>query len=268
MTWLSGMFAIVAFIYASVGFGGGSTYTALLALSETDYQLLPVVSLTCNLIVVVGGVLHFSRAGYIPWARALPICTLSVPLAWLGGRITLPETMFIGLLSLSLLMAGSLLLFDHRFHRRPKPLSSAVTPIPAIDRPSQSFLEMMVGGVIGFLSGLVGIGGGIFLSPVLLLLHWSTARIIAGTASLFILLNSCAGMIGQLQKLGGERIGDITSFWPLFLAVIIGGQVGSRSGVGILPEIWMKRLTAILVLFVGLRLLQRFFSKFEMGLWL
>ena len=260
------MFALVAFIYSSVGFGGGSTYTALLALSETDFQLLPVVSLTCNVIVVIGGVLHFSRAGCIPWARVLPICALSVPLAWLGGRITIPETLFIGLLSLSLLMAGSLLLFDHRFHRRPNPLSSAISAFPAKPQQTKSILEMIIGGAIGFLSGLVGIGGGIFLSPVLLLHNWSTARVIAGTASLFILLNSVAGMIGQMQKLGSDRIGEITTFWPLFLAVIIGGQVGSRLGVSILPEIWMKRLTAILVLFVALRLLQRFFSNLGMGL--
>ena len=251
MSWMPIIFAVVALIYASVGFGGGSTYTALLALADTNYQLLPIVSLTCNLLVVTGGVVHFSRAGTIPWGRALPICALSVPLAWLGGRIAVPETIFIVLLASSLLVAAVLLFVDGRQRNQ--------THIPA--RTQTHALEIIIGGTIGFLSGLVGIGGGIFLSPILLLLNWATARAVAGTAALFILVNSIAGMIGQYQKLGPERVTDITAFWPLFLGVIIGGQIGSRLGAGIMPERWMRRVTAVLIFSVALRLFYRLFAQ-------
>ncbi len=265
MSWLAIMFAIVAVIYASVGFGGGSTYTALLALVETDYQLLPIVSLTCNLLVVTGGTILFSRAGSIPWPRALPLCALSIPLAWLGGRTSVPQSLFVGLLALSLLVSGLLLLIDHRQRPRAQPLSNDLKSITINQRPWHQPVEILIGAGIGFLSGLVGIGGGIFLSPILFLLHWSSARAIAGTASLFILVNSLAGMMGQLQKLGSERAGHVFSYWPLFLAVLVGGQLGTRLGVNILPERWMKRVTATLVLFVALRLFQRLYIQLSAG---
>lgn len=259
MSFLVFLFGIVALIYASVGFGGGSTYTALLVLIETNYTVLPIISLSCNLLVVAGGTFNFARAHAIPWSRAITVCSLSIPLAWLGGRISLPENLFIGLLATSLFLAGTLLLLD--FNQKP---STAPIKKHAYNKTHNTkILEIIMGGGIGFLSGLVGIGGGIFLAPLLYLLHWSNARAIAGTASLFILVNSLAGIAGQVQKLSGDQISTAFSFWPFFIAVIIGGQIGNRLGVSILPERWMKRLTAALVIIVAIRLFIRLSTLLE-----
>lgn len=261
MSLLAGLFLLTALIYASVGFGGGSTYTALLALSETDYAVLPVVSLACNLTVVTGGVIRFARAGQIPWRRAAPLCALSVPMAWLGGYVSVPETAFIALLAGSLLAAGLLMLLERRPEPPPRALGSAATPRALRTEPAGA-REMVTGGGLGFLSGMVGIGGGIFLSPVLHLTRWSAARQIAGTASLFILVNSAAGLAGHLTRLDPARIGDAAAYWPLVLAVLVGGQLGSMLGVRVLSQLWLKRLTAILILFVSARLFVRLISSF------
>ena len=253
------LFAATALLYASVGFGGGSTYTALLALSGTDYRLLPIISLACNVAVVAGGVWRFGRAGAVPWARALPLCAASVPLAWLGGRLVVPEAVFTGLLGGSLLAAGALMLAPPA--RRPAPLGAAVATRPA--RPLR-LTEPALGGALGLLSGVVGIGGGIFLAPVLHLTGWAGARAVAGTASLFILVNSLAGLAGQLSKLAGPGpglapgTGELLGYWPLLLAVVLGGQLGARLGSQVLPPALLRRLTALLVLIVGVRLLFRF----------
>ena len=252
MPGLAILFALTALIYASVGFGGGSSYTALLVLSSTDYQILPLISLACNLVVASGGVWRFAQAGEIPWGRALPLCALSVPLAWVGGTLKVPEALFIGLLGASLFAAGLLLLLSGQ---KTAQSEAAENPRRAGGR------EIAIGGGLGLLSGVVGIGGGIFLAPILHLTRWAGARAVAGTAALFILLNSIAGMLGQVTKLGGEaRLGDAAAYWPLLLAVLVGGQIGSRLGVAILPEIWLRRLTALLVLAVAVRLLLRFFN--------
>ena len=253
MSALAVPFAITALLYASVGFGGGSTYTALLALFGADYRVLPLVSLACNVAVVAGGVWRFGRAGAIPWGRALPLCAASVPLAWLGGRLAVPEAVFIGLLGASLLAAGLAMLAPAP--RRAAALGAAAAPVPKAQAR-----EPVLGGALGLLSGVVGIGGGIFLAPALHLTRWAEARAIAGTAALFILVNSLAGLAGQLTKLSasGDGASGALAYWPLLIAVVLGGQVGARLGAEILPPVLLRRLTAILVLVVGMRLLFRF----------
>lgn len=251
------LFAAAALIYASVGFGGGSTYTALLAASSTDYQVLPIISLACNIVVVTGGVVRFARAGQIPWARALPLCALSVPLASVGGYLSVSEAFFTALLAVSLFAAG-LLLFTQPEKRAAHSLGSAAVPQSAPRHTGA--LDLGLGGGLGLLSGIVGIGGGIFLAPVLHLTDWGKAKAVAGTASLFILVNSLAGMAGQLAKLTPGDVQAATAFWPLLLSVFVGGQIGSRLGVEFLPAIWIRRLTAVLVLTVSVRLLFHFLS--------
>ncbi|MBQ0773020.1 MAG: sulfite exporter TauE/SafE family protein, partial [Sphingomonadales bacterium] len=113
-----------------------------------------------------------------------------------------------------------------------------------------------IGTGIGFLSGMVGIGGGIFLAPILLLTRWSDSRRIAATASVFILVNSIAGLSGQLMKSGLSSGGEaILAYWPLFVGVLLGGQIGSILASKALPEIWIRRLTALLILYVAARIL-------------
>jgi uncharacterized protein len=247
MTWLAPAFFVTALLYASVGFGGGSTYNALLALAGADYRFLPAIALICNIIVVIGGTWRFAREGLVPWRRVLPLVMISAPFAWLGGLTPIRETAFLALLAASLFIAGMSLLLQ----RSGAELAGAMA---RRTRPA----DLLTGAGVGYLSGLVGIGGGIFLAPYLHLTRWAGAKPIAATASVFILVNSVAGLIGQLLKLGGA--GDLPAlqgYWPLALAVLVGGQIGSTLGAKILPPLLVRRATAVLILYVAAQLAWR-----------
>lgn len=245
---LTALFLVVAVAYSAVGFGGGSSYNALLILSGMDYRLVPAIALSCNILVVTGGVVHQSRAGNLSVGDLLPYVLLSVPMAWLGGRLEISEQVFIGLLGFSLLVAAVQMI-----RQRPAPL------VP--HRPgSMRYWTVCagLGGVIGLLAGITGIGGGIFLAPVIYLFRLAPPRTVAGITSAFILVNSIAGLAGQMMKMGGHSpLQGWLDAWPLFIAVIIGGQVGSRLGAYRLPEAWVRRLTALLILYVAIRLVWR-----------
>ncbi len=244
---LAALFFITALLYAAVGFGGGSTYNALLVLHGADYRILPSIALICNIIVVSGGVWRFWRAGHLPVNRLLPWMAASAPAAWVGGRLPISETVFVGVLGFSLLVAGLRLAFE----TRAKIEESRARKAPMV-------VNFAVGGGIGFVSGLAGIGGGIFLAPVLYFLRWGNPREIAGACSLFILINSLFGLGGQVMKLSDlSLVSGLSAYWALLPAVLIGGQIGSRLGsVGLRPNI-IKGLTAVLILYVAARLLLR-----------
>lgn len=236
-------FLVTALLYASVGFGGGSTYAALLALSGLDYRLLPLVVLACNIVVVAGSSVRFARAGITPWRKALVMVALGAPASFLGGLTPIREATFLGLLGASLV------------------LTSLTMLIPAREStdgvPSRTARWMSLAAVpLGYLAGLVGIGGGIFLAPLLHLARWEAARGIAATASLFILVNSLFGLGGQMLKNGPGLFGQaIVAALPLLVAVVIGGQIGGLLAARLLPPRWIRWLTAVLVLVVGARLL-------------
>ena len=237
-------FFVTAALYASVGFGGGSTYIALLALAELDYRLLPVVALVCNIIVVTGATVRFQAAGLIEWRRVLPILALSVPFAWAGGRFAIEREWFLTLLGATLLLSALVM------------VAQPWLTMASGQRVSKARgFAPLAGAGIGFLSGLVGIGGGIFLSPLLHLVRWASPRAIAATASVFILVNSIAGLAGQLAKTGAAVAEPLSSFWPLFVAVLVGGQIGSHLASRRLPESWIRIGTAVLIVYVALRLL-------------
>ena len=219
MLLLAAAFFLTALLYASVGFGGGSTYIALLVLTGVTQGLVPVVAPLCNIIVVTGGTIRYARVGLVPWRRVVPLVAASAPMAYLGGLTPVSETLFVALLAGSLLVAGLLLL---------------VQPVRAIEtaRPASRAGDAALGSAIGYLSGLVGIGGGIFLSPLQHLMRWAGARQIAATASLFILVNALAGLAGQLTKLGTAGLTAIVPFWPLFVAVAIGGRLAATPASG------------------------------------
>lgn len=236
-------FLVTALLYASVGFGGGSTYAALLALSGLDYRLLPLVALACNIAVVTGGTIRFARARLVPWRRALVLVGLAGPASFIGGLIPIGRDAFMLLLGSSLVLTSLTMLIPVAPARVGKPTRFARTvPVAAP--------------VLGFLAGLVGIGGGIFLAPLLHLVRWQGAREIAATASLFILVNSVFGIAGQMLKNGTGLLGAaIEASLPLLFAVVIGGQIGSLMAARLLPPQWIRWLTAVLVLIVGVRLL-------------
>lgn len=242
MLWLAAAFFATALLYASVGYGGGSTYSALLALSGVDYRILPAVTLACNIVVVTGGSIRFARSGITPWRGALMLTGIAAPAAFLGGLTPIAESAFLLGLGASLVLTALTMLLPVR-DREGEP-TRAARWMPLIAAP------------IGYLSGLVGIGGGIFLAPLLHLARWNSARAIAATASLFILVNSVFGLGGQLVKGGGDRLAAAVTFGlPLLLAVAIGGQIGSLLAARLLPGHWIRWLTAALTAWVGVRLL-------------
>lgn len=241
MTWLALLFFLVALIYASVGFGGGSSYTALLTFTGIANQLIPVISLSCNIVVVLGGVWRFWKAGLIDFRRVAPLLLVSAPLAFLGGLTPLKEHIFLLLLGTMLLLSAlALLLPVEKLERRPLP----------------QFAVLGLSGIVGLLAGLSGIGGGIFMAPVLHLIGWADARRIAAFASLYILVNSITGLAGQLIKGGVAAFAEpAATFWPLLFAVLVGGQLGSMIGIKLFSPILLRRITALLVAYAAVRLL-------------
>ncbi len=247
MTILSFLFFIVALLYSMVGFGGGSSYNALLILFDVDYQIYPGIALLCNLIVVTGGCWLFIKRGFLSARLLLPFIITSIPMAHLAGRLTIDKTIFLTTLGIALFISGLVMIFNKRLQER------LITPEK---NPHLWSWGLPIGACLGSLAGLIGIGGGIFLSPILYFLGWGTAKQIAATASGFIFVNSLAGISGQYIKLQEVPSGlnQITEFWPVFIAVLIGGQIGSRlSSTRLSPEL-IQQLTAVLVLYVSLRI--------------
>ncbi len=238
-------FIAVAFLYASVGFGGGSSYTAILIESGLYWELVPPLSLVCNLVVVSGGVYHFARAGHLQLRFAAPLLATSVPAAFLAGYIRLDESVFLQFLGIALFISGTLMLLDRQWSR-------ARASAPQTGRAMRLGLGLILGG----LAGITGIGGGIYLAPVLHLFRLAEAKTVAATCSLFILVNSLAGLAGQLAKLG-QSAAELfnVSFVALPLAVLIGGQLGSRAGARRLNASMIRRLTGLVILVVSIRLL-------------
>jgi uncharacterized protein len=245
---LAAAFFVTAALYASVGFGGGSTYTALLTLGGVDFSILPAVSLICNVIVVGGGAVRYIRAREVDWARVLPLVLVSAPFALLGGLTPIKQDTFALILALALLVAGLLLLFQQKTEASTAPRNKA------------SAFDYLAGAGTGYLAGLVGIGGGIFLAPILHFTRWGSPRAIAATACLFILVNSLAGLIGQATKLGASGISGLTDYWPLAIAVLIGGQIGSFASLKLLSQNLVRRATGLLILYVAGQLLWKLAS--------
>ncbi len=236
-------FFITALLYASAGFGGGSSYLALLAISGLPPGTIRPIALICNLVVTGQGSWSFARAGITPWRRAFPLVIASVPAAFLGGRVELPRQQYLLLLGMLLLVAALLMLFKK---------STAAENEVSIGRRSAGIIAIGIGGVVGFVSGVVGIGGGIFLSPILFLSRWAEARAIAATTSLFIALNSLSGLAGQLS-VGIEIRADLTAV--LVLAVGAGGWLGTRLTLRRFTPATIRKVAAALILLVGLRLI-------------
>lgn len=238
-------FFFIALVYASVGFGGGSSYLALLA--QPYFLLTPdairPLALMCNIVVVTGGCILFVKEDKIRWKEVWPFLVSSVPLAYLGGRIKLQADTFFILLGFVLIIAAVTLWFQPQKSKSELQLNKTA-------------FGLVSGGGIGFLSGLVSIGGGIFLSPMLHLVHWGEARRISALASLFILVNSISGLAGQFRA--GIPELNYKLLLPLLAAVFVGGQLGSRLGAKKFNPIHIKRITAILILFAAWNILKRY----------
>jgi len=245
VTLLPVFFLFAAWLYAMAGFGGGSTYIALLAASGLPLAVVPVLALVCNLIVTSQGSLALIRRRHAQWTLLGPLLASSIPAAFLGGAWRLPQEAFLVLLAGALSLAGVSMLVQDRLRKGAE---------ERVKAPSRNVL-VATGLGLGFLAGITGIGGGIYLAPVMHLMGWAQARAIAACTSLFIALNSLAGLVGQLTK-GSDLLEAI----PLFalvgcpLAVLVGGRLGTYFLTDKLVPAYVRGLTAAVVLLVACRL--------------
>ena len=236
------LFLITACIYSSVGFGGGSTYLALLLLWGIPFTVFPIIALCCNIIVVTGNCVNYTRAGNLNPKLLTPYLIGSIPLAFLGGTLSINKEIFEVLLFVILTIAGLLLLINFKkYDDNEKSYKKISYPI-----------SIGIGSVLGFISGVVGIGGGIFLSPILFIIRAGKPKEIATAASLFILINSISGVFGHLSK--NFVFNELLNYWPLLISVFIGGQIGNFVNIRILPTKVLAFVTGALVLFVAIRM--------------
>ena len=242
MITLSTFFFITAILYSSVGFGGGSTYLALMLIFDIPYYIFPIIALFCNIIVVSGNSINYIRSGNLNLKLLAPYLVGSIPFTILGASISIEKEIFEILLFFILFIAGIFLLIGSKSFNKDQ---IKIKQIPKI-------LSISIGSVIGFISGIVGIGGGIFLSPLLFLMKAGYPKHIATTASLFILINSIFGVAGQLTK--NIVFNEFLNYWPLFLVVLMGGQVGNFLNIKFLTNKTLALITSLLVIFVAARM--------------
>lgn len=227
-----------AVLYASVGHGGASGYLAAMALVGVAPAAMKPTALALNILVAGIGTVTFYRAGRFSWPTFWPFAVLSVPLAFVGGAVTLPGEFYRPVVGLVLLYAA------YRLFRQSGADSA---PGRAIPRAA----ALLAGAAIGLLSGLTGVGGGIFLSPLLVLAGWATVRTASGVAAAFILVNSVAGLLGQ--TLQGATL---PPFLPgLAVAAVVGGWIGAEMGSRRLPAQTVRRALAVVLVVAGLKLL-------------
>ena len=244
---LSIFFFITAILYSSVGFGGGSTYLALLLIWDIPYYIFPIIALLCNIIVVSGNSFNYIRAGNHNFKLLIPFLIGSVPLAFFGGTLKIEKDIFEILLFFVLSIAGLMLLIYNKSYENDN----------FIIKKLNFIISLFIGSILGLISGIVGIGGGIFLSPILFLLKAERPKIIVTTASLFILINSISGILGQLTK--ENILIEIPNYIPLFLGVFVGGLFGNYLNLKILTSRVLAIITSLLVLFVSIRMGIRIF---------
>ena len=239
---LSIFFLITSILYSSVGFGGGSTYLALMLIWEIPFYIIPILALCCNIIVVSGNSINYVRSGNLNLNLIFPYLIGSIPFAFFGASISISKELFEIILFTILLIAGILLLIKNKSY------SDDQIKINSVPKA----VSIFIGSVIGFFSGIVGIGGGIFLSPILFLMKAGYPRHIATAASLFILINSIFGVAGQLTK--NIVFDEFLNYWPLFLCVLVGGQIGNLLNIKFLSNKTLTIITSMLVIFVSIRM--------------
>jgi hypothetical protein len=234
------IFFFIALFYSSVGFGGGSSYLAILSLVIADFYEIRSTALILNICVVTIGTIVYIKNGVLKPKLLWPFFVLSIPMAYLGALVKLSQNAFFLLLGGALLLAGIFML-----------LKFVQSRIESVEFSNSK--KMFLGGSIGLLSGISGIGGGIFLSPVLNLLKWKDSRIIASLASVFILVNSLAGLVGL--NVAGTFTLDYDLVFKLIIAVALGGSLGSYLSSKKFNLKILGILTAVLVFYVGLKLI-------------
>ncbi len=232
---------IVSFIYSSVGHGGASGYLALLSFFAIPHAQMATSALCLNLVVAGTAFWNFRRASYFSWRLVWPFILTSVPFAFAGGLIKVSLNLYSVLLAGVLLFAAYRLVLDFKKNA------------PETIRSPSFFLSLLIGGLIGLLSGMVGVGGGIFLSPLLLLFHWASPKHTAGASAAFILVNSLAGLSGKMVS-HQFQLSDMVIY--MMVTAFLGGVVGSKLGANHFSGKWLKRILAVVLLIAALKILR------------
>jgi uncharacterized membrane protein YfcA len=228
---------LVAILYSSVGHGGASGYLAVMALLSVPAATTRPSALLLNVFVASVGTIQFYRAGFFAWRTFLPFAVTSIPFAFIGGMITLPSNVYKIILGVVLVVAAVRLAWNLKADADPKE--------PVI------WMALIIGAAIGLLSGLVGVGGGIFLTPVLLLMNWSGTKTAAGVSAMFILVNSISGLAGNYSQL--IRLPSDVTFW--IAAAVVGGVIGSTLGARRFNSLTLRRVLAVVLVFAGVKLI-------------
>lgn len=232
----SGML-VAAFLYASVGHGGASAYIAAMAIAGIAPAEMRPIALQLNVLVSAIATVKFYRAGHFRWRLFWPFVAVSIPAAYLGGAITLPGTAYKILVGLVLLYAGGQLWWSARAGDELRPVRKV--PVP---------LAMAIGAVLGVLSGLTGVGGGIFLSPLLLLLGWAGTKQTSAVAAPFILVNSLSALAAGFVR---NPVLPPDYAWWLMAAVLMGGWAGAEYGSRRFANPLIRRVLAVVLAIAG-----------------
>jgi hypothetical protein len=232
------LFLLGAALYSSVGHGGASSYLAIMGLFSMAPAVMKPTALTLNILVALVATVKFYRAGLFRWDLFWPFAMVSIPAAFIGGAITLPGRVYLTIVGAVLILAAFWMF-----------RSARATNVPA--RPLPLFGAIGAGLAIGFLSGLTGVGGGIFLSPLLLYMGWAETRAAAGVAAPFILVNSIAGLLGHLSTV--VQLPPAIPLWAA--AALIGGWIGASYGSKHAPPPTLRRLLAVVLVVAGLKLI-------------
>lgn len=233
-----GLLFLVAFLYASVGHGGASGYLALMAIFSFTPEVMKPTALLLNLFVSLTAFIQFYRGKHFIWKIFFPLALASVPMAFLGGTLSVDASIYKKILGVFLLIPVARFLFY------------ANTPASELKK-STTGISLLIGAAIGFLSGLIGIGGGIILSPVLLFLKWTDQKQAAAISALFIFVNSLSGLAGQFTK-GIQFNADM--IWFVTIA-FVGGLFGAYFGALRFKQSILKNVLAIVLLMAVYKLL-------------
>jgi uncharacterized membrane protein YfcA len=237
ITLLAIIFTLVAFFYASVGLGGGSSYTALLAIFGASVATIPMVSLTLNILVTTIGAIVFLFKGHARLRLIVPFLITSIPMAYLGGMIHLSKTIFYIILIVSLFFAVFRIYF-----------SKETRQVLLNDR-EKIIIALVCGAILGFIAGVTGIGGGVYLVPLIILIGLGTAKEAAACGAFFIWVNSVSGLIARLQ----HNAIDLEHYLPLIAGAVVGGLAGALLGAGRFhPQTMQKILGSILIVAIFL----------------